>query len=372
MLAAAGPDAGSASLRTLALRLLDGETLSRQEAMELGRRLYDPEDAVELQVLCMHLLRVRYETMDEWYGLLDAQAETLDRELFGAPRGKDILAAAGKERLVQVAEPFDGTHRAESFAPLIARHLQQRWSAVVVSQCSQSSGPKYGPNLRDLAVALSPNAPLAASNLDILEAGREQPAFGWYVSQPDASAALGRWGPIRRNVIKRPFMATAEKYIDTAGAGVLIASAFHPSFSEKMFLMAEQASSFDACVIVRRGCEGSLGLSLARPAEFVCGVRRPDGSMERYDFAFGPADAGLPARPEREQQYETLSASDTAGKIRRYAATGASGDAVFDDRAALTLAGLDVAMEFVASGRRLKAAADLAAAGEAEADGDAE
>ena len=31
--------------------------------------------------------------------------------------------------------------------------------------------------------------------------------------------------------------------------------------------------------VVRRGCVGSLGRSLARPGEFVCGVRRPDGSM---------------------------------------------------------------------------------------------
>ena len=244
--------------------------------------------------------------------------------------------------VVQIAEPFDGTHKAESFTPLIAAHVQRRWGATAVSLCAPSAGPKWGPNLHSIARELCPIS-FAVGSREILE-GAMPPEFGWYVDQEASSKALTRWIDIRRNVIKRPFLATSEKFLDVCGATVLIASAFHPSFSDKMFDMAEQATHFGAVIIVRKGCEGSLGFSLARPAEVTVGVRRSDGSLARTDFAFGPDDAGVQRRAETEQQCPPLSAASTAAKIARFAAQGSSGDAVFDDRVKLTLAGVDKAL----------------------------
>ncbi len=39
-------------------------------------------------------------------------------------------------------------------------------------------------------------------------------------------------------------------------ASVLIASAFHPSYAEKMMTCAETATDFKGCMIVRKGLEG--------------------------------------------------------------------------------------------------------------------
>jgi hypothetical protein len=36
------------------------------------------------------------------------------------------------------------------------------------------------------------------------------------------------------------------------------ASAFHPSFTDKMFAMAQDGTEFPACIIVRKGLEGTL------------------------------------------------------------------------------------------------------------------
>mmetsp|Transcript_18116 Transcript_18116/g.28074 ORF Transcript_18116/g.28074 Transcript_18116/m.28074 type:complete len:132 (+) Transcript_18116:154-549(+) len=114
-----------------------------------------------------------------------------------------------------------------------------------------------------------------------------------------------------------------------------------------MFDLADSGSEFEACVILRRGCEGSLGLSLARPGELTCGVRRADGKMERLDFRFGPKDAGVTQRSETDQQCPPLSPEATAAKIEAYANTGSSGDGIFDDRVDLTLKAFDAAFDWI-------------------------
>ena len=43
---------------------------------------------------------------------------------------------------------------------------------------------------------------------------------------------------------------------NTISASVLVASAFHPSYAEKMMTCAETATDFKGCMIVRKGLEG--------------------------------------------------------------------------------------------------------------------
>jgi len=362
LVVAAGSE-GSEGLRAYATRLLNAETLSAEEAEGLGTCLFDAALPARLQVMCAHILRVRYETKEEWVGLLRAQQATLVHA--------DVNKGKEREwRVVQIAEPFDGTHKAESLAPLLAWHLQDKWGLIAVSQMGASSGPKYGPNLFDIAHALDARGAVTlqqgcaiGESLSAKARGGGSPRFGYYVDQAKASPALDRWAGIRRNVLKRPFLATAEKFVDTHQARVVIASAFHPSFSDKMFDMVQGATAFDACIILRRGCEGSLGLSLARAGEFTCGVRQADGTLKRLDFKYGPSDCGMSTRPETEQQPLIGMGSGqegalfTADRTMSYADTGTSGDAVFDERVTLTLKAFDVALEYVLNGRLVGPAA---------------
>jgi len=50
---------------------------SAEEAEGLGTCLFDAALPARLQVMCAHILRVRYETKEEWVGLLRAQQATL-------------------------------------------------------------------------------------------------------------------------------------------------------------------------------------------------------------------------------------------------------------------------------------------------------
>ncbi|CAN0023564.1 unnamed protein product, partial [Discosporangium mesarthrocarpum] len=257
ILAMAGGPKAQGETQELALKLLAKENLDEDEAYRLGKRIFDLTEHSPILSLCAHILRVRYETPDEWVGLVKAQEETLDANMFNPEDVKQAYTRGlenGREPrvLVQLAEPFDGMTRAELLTPLLAYHLQKQFNVVTVCQCGPSAGPKYGQNLRDLAIIMksmkTPFVKISGAKQDIaddIEAGKEgidPPEFGWYMDQQDCSPALAAWVDLRRNIIKRPFMATSEKFINPCGASVLIASAFHPSYSEKMMDIAEKAT----------------------------------------------------------------------------------------------------------------------------------
>lgn len=101
------------------------------------------------------------------------------------------------------------------------------------------------------------------------------------------------WQALRRVVMKRPGLATAEKFLDTVGCSLFVSSAFHPPYTEKMADMAEELG-FPAAIVLRRGLEGSLAFPVSgkRTADVLCSVRLADGSYERHNFVFGVLDIG--------------------------------------------------------------------------------
>lgn len=356
LLALVGGDNASAETQELALKLLSRETLDADEAYRLGKRVFDIQQPSTVLCLCVHILRVRYETPSEWQGLIKAQQETTRVANFNPQvildaykRGQE---AGNKARLVvQLAEPFDGMERGELLTPLLAQHLQRKFNVVAVSQCGRSSGPKYGQNLLDIANNMNAlSTPFVHNNEDIAEdvevgeVGVDPPEFGWYVDQREASMELDAWVDLRRNIIKRPFLATSEKFINTCGASILVASAFHPSYGEKMITCAETATTFNGCIVVRKGLEGTLGFGLGREAEVICGVRKADNTFERMTYTFGPGDMGW----EKEGDAIGLKdAKETIGNIKSYSLEGSSGDPYFDKRVMLSNAGLEVGMEWI-------------------------
>lgn len=54
-------------------------------------------------------------------------------------------------------------------------------------------------------------------DVEVGESGIDPPEFGWYVDQQEISLELDAWVDLRRNIIKRPFLATSEKFINTCG-----------------------------------------------------------------------------------------------------------------------------------------------------------
>ena len=194
-------------------------------------------------------------------------------------------------------------------------------------------------NLWDIAQALGLKP--ALSNADLAS---DKPVFGWFFHQSLMSQALDRWVDLRHQIIKRPFLATIERFINPLKADILIASAFHPPYGEKMMTIAERAG-FKGIIIVRNGIEGTIAFPLLREVKLLLSARQKDGSFRRHEMIIENTPV-----VETEEMIEKPKASDNAKLIETYVQEGASGNEHFDLRVKLTCEGLKQALEWLKGG----------------------
>ena len=312
-------------------RILQGQTLDTPTARRLGDFLFSSEAGDGGRGLVASALRVRYETPEEYEGLLSSMAATIEEPFRErVPEGPAI---------VQLAEPFDGVDQSYMITPLLADSLGQD-NYRVVSLVGRNSGPKEGYNLLDLAKALP--ARFLKKNQDL---HGEAPPFGWYIHQEDLSRAVDRWVEIRRQTIKRPFLSTLEKFLNPVKADVIITSAFHPPYTEKMITTAERAG-FPAAIVVRNGIEGTLAFGLKRAVKIMCSVRQEGGAYLRQEFEFDP-ERYLGFSVPFEEKLEAPSLLENVRLITMFKAQGATDCELFDLRLQVTRAGLQQALDWV-------------------------
>ncbi len=312
-------------------RLLRGQTLDRRTAYDLGKFLFSQEPGDAARGWIASFLRVRYETDDEYEGLLQVMDETL------APAFR--VPAPGGEPIIQIAEPFDGVDHSYMITPLIGHALSSK-NFRVVHQVGRNSGPKFEMNLWDIAQALGLKP--ASGNGDL---ALDKPSLGWFFHQSLMSPALDRWVNLRHQIIKRPFLATLERFINPLRADTLIASAFHPPYGEKMLAIAERAG-FKEIMIVRNGIEGTIAFPLLRGVRILLSAKQKDGSFKRHEMTFEQA----PAVPT-EEMITNPKALDNARLIEDYLKAGSSGNKHFDLRVQSTMNGLNQALVWLKESR---------------------
>jgi len=224
---------------------------------------------------------------------------------------------------------------------LVGRSLQAQGYRVV-HQVGRNSGPKSEMNLWDIVQALGLKA--ALSNSDV---GLDKPAFGWFFHQSMMSRALDRWVDLRHQIIKRPFLATLERFINPLKADILVASAFHPPYGEKMMTVAERAG-FKGIIIVRNGIEGTIAFPLLRGVKILMSAKQQDGSFRRHELIIENAPV-----VDTEEMIEKPKAIDNARLIENFVKEGASaGQGTgnikhFDLRVKMTCEGLNQALAWL-------------------------
>lgn len=325
-----------APIQVLCVRLLRQETLDEETARILGDFLFSSEPGDGARGMTASIMRVRYETPEEYTGILRSIQDTVEPPFREAvPPGDPII---------QIAEPFDGVDHSYLITPLVLQYFQkQRYRAVALTGCN--SGPKPGNNLLDLANAVG--GTFLRRNTELQG---EKPDLGWYIRQQDMSAAMDRWVELRRQIIKRPFLSTLERFVDPVKAGILIASAFHPPYGEKMVTVAEKAG-YPGIIIARNGLEGTLAFPLKRSVKMLCSTRQADGQYCRQEIEFNPEEY-LDIRVEVEEKFEHPSLEENARLIKGYARCARTDYQLFDWRVRATCAGLGQAVGWINNSRK--------------------
>jgi len=321
--------------RKYILSLLNGVHLDRPSAEHLGHFLFDDSPGDALRGLVAIVLRVGYETPDEYLGLLDAMKGCIQDRFTGDD--------AAKCPDIQLAEPFDGTMRSWITTPLIGSFLREKGLSVVHS-AGVSGGPKIGNNLYDVLLKLGVKPMRSAPTM----ADTGVSPFGRLLTPESFSPMIHRWVGIRKAIRKRPFLATLERIINPLQSRVLVASAFHAPYTAKMVDLALE-TGFSGVAIVHRGLEGGLSFPLGRHAEVHCAARRHGGGVEHQTFKLNASDF-LEENPASDAVVRSPSPDENANLIERYQNNGGiTGDKVFDARVSFTCRGLWSALEWTLS-----------------------
>ena len=309
-------------------QILKGITLDRKTAYDLGKFLFSDASGDGARGFVASFLRVRYETDDEYAGIWQAMQETISTPFqTPTPPGDPII---------QLSEPFDGNDKSYMITPILA-HYVQGLGYRAVHMVGRNSGPKLIINLLDIAKAL--DITFAKGNADL--AG-PKPVYGWFFRQQDISPALDLWVDIRHQTVKRPFLATLEKFIKPLDAEIIAVSAFHPPYGEKMATLSERCG-FPKVMVVRNGMEGSMAFPLKRPVKILLSKRQVDGQYIREEKTFD-GQALMEKIPDVEEKRDGMTPLENARLIRAYMTNGTSGDAWFDLRVKTTCEGFRQAL----------------------------
>ncbi|MFC6998111.1 hypothetical protein [Rufibacter roseus] len=315
------PDA-PAEMQPIGLRLLQKETLSQAEAKQLGLFLFSDNTGESFRGMAASMLRIRYETEEEYAGLLEA-ANACFRSVFQKTPPKR------QNHLIQLAEPFDGVEHSYMITPLLAQAFQQQGFQTVVS-LGRSSGPKLSLNSLDIYEGLG--KPFLQGNLDLEQTSSE---YGWALHQADVAPTLDQWVERRRLIFKRPFLATLEKVLNPCQANILITSVFHLTYIDKMITLSGMAG-FEGVIVLKRGLEGTLAPSIAKASGIVCAARQPDGSFLKRSFEANQEEL-LPFRAEADDIVDDLKTDENLRLTIQYSQYGSTGNIDFDKRVQLAL-----------------------------------
>jgi anthranilate phosphoribosyltransferase len=311
-----------AHMRAIGVKLLRKEHLSTEEARELGKFLFSDLPGETLRGMAASMLRMRYETDEEYQGLMEAAVSSYSPGFHEAPSARGPV--------IQLAEPFDGVEHSFMITPLLARVFQQAGFPVVVTM-GRSAGPKYALNALDLYQELAGQFIYRISDLV-----QPAPEFGWALDQRVLSPALDEWVDRRRLIFKRPFLATLEKVLNPCKASILMTSVFHITYIEKMITLAGMAG-FSGVIVLKRGLEGSLAPSIAKASGITCAVRRQDGSFLTESFE-ATHDTFSAYRAGADAVIQEPTAEANAQLIRQFISQGLTGEEDFDKRVGLATA----------------------------------
>ncbi len=168
------------------------------------------------------------------------------------------------EKILQIADPFDGFNRVPYFGfftlPVLAM-----MGLPAYGHSTRSLPPKFGITFEDLLVkhyGVSPNDPLE-KRLALLK----KYEFG-YLSTQHTNPSLEALRDLRVEIVKRPMLATLEKMlhpvIASSGGNFLATGYFHRGYEVSMLAVA-RLSGFDK-TIIGNGSEGTTFFGVHKDA----------------------------------------------------------------------------------------------------------
>lgn len=235
--------------------------------------------------------RLKRETVDENNASLD----------FLYSQSQHVTTS--EDMILDISKPYDGFNRFPNLSLFLAPILASLGLKVVLHG-SYDMSPKYG---------ITPHKLLKEKNLNPLHsmdvALHQLHTCGWtYIDQEIFTPKLHQLKPLRSDIIKRPLLATIEKFLSPIQAkhgNIILTGYTHPPYKGMTQNILSHAPHV-AGYIITRGMEGSTQLPPDRRAPFLFSIN----DVITDDFV-SPEEFDLTLLP-RLAAFSSLTAAETA------------------------------------------------------------
>ena len=241
--------------------------LTRDEAVDALSILLNNETSRERAAVFLIAARMKLETLEENIGYWQALDQTT------------VKQEVKLEKLVQVAEAFDGFQR----TPIFTFYMIPLLAEIGLPTYGHSAlplPPKFGITFEDLLVnhyGISTNQSFDQRKMLIEKFG-----FG-YLGTQQTNLKLDALKSLRNEIVKRPMLATMEKMLMPlkAKTNCLATNYFHPGYEESMLAVAP-LGGWDIAM-VGNGMEGSILYGVHKTAKLFIHLNKIGVQEKRLD-----------------------------------------------------------------------------------------
>lgn len=224
---------------------LEGKNLSYEQACHAMKLILKDETSPEFQKgAFLEAQRLKRESFDENKGFFDTLWNHTSRLQTGLPL------------LIDICDNYDGFNRYHNLAPFFAATLASCGYPCLIHGISEVA-PKFGVTSKQILETAKGNA--SKTHDEVLE-NLVDTSIGWgYIDQSTFHPSLFGLKQIRKEMVKRPFLATFEKMMQPIRAvnGNHILTGFTHAHYRKEVAEQLKSQNKSAAAIVIKGLEGS-------------------------------------------------------------------------------------------------------------------
>jgi anthranilate phosphoribosyltransferase len=242
----------------------------------------------EKMATILEALRLKEETTEENTAIIDYFKSSISPTQLNIPQ------------LIDIATPYDGFNRSYFLQPFVCALLASIGIPSVIHGVHEVS-PKQGLTTHKLLKKAHKN-PLKSIQ-DVANA-IENPDIGWgYIDQSIFCPELYNYNQIRIDMVKRPVLATIEKWLHPfAATHTLCVTGFtHPPYKQKTLDIIAHTKTYQQLLLVR-GVEGSTLLPPDRRTPYITASLTKDNTYTTDHAFMAPKDL----------DYETITIPDQA------------------------------------------------------------
>ncbi len=266
----------------LITRVISGQNLSTGEANQAMDYFFDSAVPEYLKASFLEAERLKRETFEE------------NQVFFSRIWDASLRMQTDIPVLIHLCDSFDGSNRTRNYSVFVAALLAAAGFHCLLTGID-SVAPKFGYTSHTI-LQLAGKTPF----IRIGKALDELKKNGWtYLDQKEFSPLLYAMKQMRKEMVKRPFLATFEKLvlpIYSTGQNYIMTGYTHPHYKEELIKQLKASGRCDKAIVVK-GMEGSTHMAMHR--QTVCITLDGDTIKENV---VSPADYGLHSTEEKQDK----------------------------------------------------------------------